>query len=78
MQPIPLNNADAIVLAIIIAIVTLIVRGMLHGSIRTCDSPSCAGDCGSCGSRCGAPHIKLSRRQRAQLREIDRRAKEIA
>ena len=71
MQPIPLNIADAVVLAVIIVIVTLIVRGMLHGSIS-------AGDCGSCGSRCAAPHIKLNRKQRAQLREIDRRAKEIA
>ena len=78
MQPIPLNIADAVVLAVIIVIVTLIVRGMLHGSIRTCDSTSCAGDCGSCGSRCAAPHIKLNRKQRAHLREIDRRAKEIA
>ena len=76
MQQLSLNLADVIVLAIIVSIVALILRGMLRGTIKTCDSASCAGDCGSCGSRCATPRIKLTREQRAQLREIDRMAKE--
>ncbi len=76
MQQLSLNLADVVVLSIIIGVVALIVRGMLRGTIRTCDSASCSGNCGSCGSQCASPRIKLTREQRAQLREIDRRAKE--
>jgi NAD-dependent dihydropyrimidine dehydrogenase PreA subunit len=76
MGSIPLTAADAVVLTIVIAVVALILRGMLRGTIRTCDSTSCSGECGSCGNQCKAPRIRLSRAQQAQLREIDRQARE--
>lgn len=78
MHTFPLNIADIVVVTIIVTVVALIVRGMLRGTIKTCDTASCGGNCSSCGSQCASPRLKLSRKQRAQLREIDRRAKEIA
>lgn len=71
-----INLADAIVLAVIVCVVTLIVRGMLRGTIRTCDSTSCAGNCGSCSSMCGRPRIKLSKEQLDELDSLTRQAKE--
>ena len=66
-----MNVADVIVLSVIIAICALIIRGMLRGSIRTCDSASCGGDCGSCGHVCSTPRIKLTEEQLAQLSALD-------
>ncbi len=60
---------DAIVLAIVACVLTLIVRGMLRGAIKTCE-----GNCGSCGQACSSPRLKLTAEQRAQLAEIDKRS----
>ena len=68
-----MNVADLVVLSIICAIVTLIVRGMMRGTIRTCDSTSCAGECGSCGHVCATPRLQLSEEQLKQLRELDQK-----
>jgi hypothetical protein len=70
------NPVDVAVLAIIVAVVALIVHGMVRGTIRTCDSGGCAGECGSCGHTCSKPRIRLSDAQRAELAAIDRRAEE--
>ncbi len=66
-----MNVADVVVLSIIVLICTLIIRGMLRGSIRTCDSAACAGDCGSCGHVCSSPRIRLTAEQLEQLRALD-------
>jgi hypothetical protein len=50
---------------------------MLRGTIRTCDSASCSGNCGSCGSKCATPRLKLSREQIAQLDALTEQAKEV-
>ena len=76
MGPISLNTADFIVLSIIICVVALIVRGMLRGSIKTCDSSSCSGSCGTCGSRCANPRIRLSQKQLDELDRLTRQARE--
>ena len=76
MQQLSLNLADLVVLAVIAVVVALIVRGMLRGTIKTCDPGSCSGNCGSCGSACATPRIHLSKQQLAELREIDRKARE--
>lgn len=72
-----MNLVDIPILAILATVVVLIVRGMLRGTIRTCDSAVCSGNCGSCGSRCATPRIKLSREQIAQLDALTEHAKEV-
>jgi hypothetical protein len=76
MGPIPINVADIIVLAVIVAIVALIVRGMLRGAITSCDCGSCSGNCGSCGSTCATPRIRLTKEQLDELDTLTRQAKE--
>lgn len=66
------NPIDVVVLTAVFAIVVLIVRGMLKGTIKTC-----SGNCASCGHVCQTKPLKLSENQLAQLREIDRRAQEL-
>lgn len=70
-----INMADAVVLLVIAAIVALIVRGMLKGTVTTCDPGSCSGSCGSCGSKCATPRIKLSSDQLEQLHKLDEQAR---
>ena len=72
-----MNLVDIPILAILATVIVLIVRGMLRGTIRTCDSAGCSGNCGSCGSRCATPRIKLSREQIAQLDALTEHAKEV-
>jgi hypothetical protein len=71
------NLVDIPILAVLAAVIALIVRGMLQGTIRTCDSASCSGNCGSCGSKCATPRFKLSREQIAQLDALTEQAKEV-
>ncbi len=66
-----MNVADVVVLSIIVFICMLILRGMLRGTIRTCDSTGCAGDCASCGHVCSSPRIRLTAEQIEQLRALD-------
>ncbi len=68
-----MNVADIVVLSIIIGICALIVRGMLRGSIRTCDPASCSGNCGSCGTQCATPRLRLTKEQMAQLDALDQK-----
>ena len=75
MTTFAVNPADVIVLSVIILIVALIVRGMVRGTIRTCDPGSCSGSCGSCGSKCATPRIKLTASQVEQLRQLDEQAR---
>lgn len=63
---------DILVLLVVGVAMALIIRGMLRGSIRSCDSSACAGDCGSCGQSCKPGSFTLSEEQKAQLAEIDR------
>ena len=72
-----MNLVDIPILTILATVIVLIVRGMLRGTIRTCDSTSCSGNCGSCGRRCATPRIKLSREQIAQLDALTEHAKEV-
>ena len=76
MGPIPLNLADVIVLSVVIALVVLIVRGMLRGTIRPCDPAICSGSCESCGSQCASPRIHLTKEQLDELDALTRKAKE--
>ena len=69
-----LNMADIVVLSLLAIVVGLIIRGMLGGAIKTCDTSSCSGNCGNCGSKCATPRITLTEAQQAQLQEIDRKA----
>ncbi len=71
-----MNLVDIPILVVLAAVIALIVRGMLRGSIKTCDSSSCSGNCGSCSSQCDAPRIKLSREQIAQLDALTKQATE--
>lgn len=68
-----MNLADIVVVGVIVVAVAFVVRGMWRGSIRTCDCDSCAGNCDSCSSACAHPHMRLTRAQRRQLRQIKRR-----
>lgn len=68
-----MNVADIVVLSIIIGICALIVRGILRGSIRTCDPTSCSGNCGSCGTQCATPRLRLTKEQMAQLDALDQK-----
>ena len=61
--------ADVIVIAVLACVLALIVRGMLRGTIKSCE-----GNCGSCGHVCSAPRLKLTDEQKAQLAEIDKRS----
>ena len=72
-----MNLVDIPILAVLAIVIVLIVRGMVRGTIRTCDSTSCGGDCGSCGSRCATPRLKLTREQIAQLDALTEQAKEV-
>lgn len=72
-----MNLVDIPILTVLAAVIALIVRGMLRGTIRTCDSASCSGNCGSCGSKCATPRLKLSREQIAQLDALTEQAKEV-
>ena len=71
-----MNLVDIPILAILATVIVLTIRGMVRGTIRTCDSTSCSGNCGSCGSRCATPRLKLSREQIAQLDALTEQAKE--
>ena len=66
-----MNPIDVVILCLVFRVVTLIIRGMLRGTIRTCDSTSCAGDCGNCGHVCSSPRIRLTAEQHEQLRALD-------
>ena len=66
-----MNPIDVVILCLVFCVVTLIIRGVLRGTIRTCDSTSCAGDCGSCGHVCSSPRIRLTAEQLEQLRALD-------
>ena len=68
---------DFVILALVATVVALIVRGMLRGTISTCDPESCSGSCARCKRPCSQPHLTLSEAQQAELREIDRRAREM-
>ena len=70
-----MNVADVVVLSIIVVICAVIVRGMLRGTIRTCDEGSCGGDCGACGHVCSTPRIRLSDAQLEQLRALDEKGR---
>ena len=59
---------DAIVVIALVAVLTLIIRGMLRGTIKSCE-----GNCGSCGHACSTPRLKLTAEQEAQLAQIDKR-----
>ena len=74
----PCNPVDVAILALVAAVVALIVRGMLRGTISTCDPGSCSGTCARCKRPCSKMELTLSEAQQAELREIDRRAKEMA
>ncbi len=60
---------DAIVVIALVAVLTLIIRGMLRGTIKNCE-----GNCGSCGQACSAPRLRLTAEQEAQLAKIDERS----
>ena len=62
--------ADVIVIAVLACVLALIVRGMLRGTIKSCE-----GNCGSCGQACSAPRLRLTDEQKAQLAKIDERAR---
>lgn len=66
-----MNLVDILILTIIGIMIALIVRGMLRGTIRTCDSDACSGDCGACGHVCSTPRIRLTDEQLAQLKALD-------
>ena len=69
-----LNMADIVVLSLLAIVVGLIIRGMLGGTIKTCDTSRCSGNGGTCGSKWATPRITLTEAQQAQLQEIDRKA----
>ena len=70
------NTTDIAILGVVFAVMALIVRGMLRGTVKTCDPSSCSGNCNSCRVAGNCPSIKLSDDQLAELADIDRRAKE--
>ena len=59
------NGVDIVILSLLAAIVALIIRGMLKGTVKGCD-----GDCGSCGSACAAPRIKISDEDLARIEAL--------
>ncbi len=65
-----INVADVVVIVLLVAVVAFIIRGMCKGSIRTCDSRSCGGNCAGCTGGCATPRIRLSREQERQLEEL--------
>ena len=65
-----MSVADIVVIALLVAVVAFIIRGMHKGSIRTCDSASCGGNCAGCAGGCATPRIRLSREQKRQLEEL--------
>ena len=76
MTTITFNTVDAAILSAVFAIMVLIVRGMLRGTIRSCDPSSCGGNCHSCKLADERPQLHLSESQLSELATIDRRAKE--
>ena len=60
---------DFVVIAVLVVVVALIVRGMRRGTVGVCE-----GDCGSCGHACSSPRIRLTPEQKARLAEIDKRS----
>lgn len=76
MANLPVSAADVVVMSAILAVVTLILRGMLRGSIRTCDSASCGGMCAGCSKACGSHRLALSKEQQEQLTLLTAQAKE--
>jgi len=66
-----MNLVDIPALVILGTVIALIVRGMLRGTIRTCDPASCSGSCDSCRTSCSTPRIKLTDEQLAQLKALD-------
>ena len=65
--------ADVIVIAVLVCVLALIVRGMWRRKIRTCDSASCGGSCAGCVGGCPMPRLKLTEEQERELQELDRR-----
>ena len=61
---------------ILVVVLAFVVRGMVRGSIRSCDCGSCSGNCGSCGSACSSPRIKLTDGQKRQLNALRERREE--
>lgn len=76
MTDLSVSMADAVVLFILVATVALILRGMLRGSIKTCDSASCGGMCAGCSKACGTHRLTLSPEQQEQLSMLTMQAKE--
>ena len=72
-----LNAVDVAIISLVFVVMVLIVRGLVRGSIKTCDTGNCGGNCASCGHVCATPRIKLTEAQLAELHEIDQRAKEV-
>lgn len=62
--------ADVIVVAVLVVVVALIIRGMRRGSIRTCDEGSCGGSCATCLGGCATPRIRLTKEQERQLEAL--------
>lgn len=73
----PFNAIDIAILSAVFAVMALIVRGMVRGTVKTCDPTSCSGNCHSCHIAGSCPSIKLSEAQLAELAAIDQRAKEM-
>ena len=67
------NASTIVVLLVLAAIGAAIIRSMVKNrSIGGCD-----GDCGSCGSACATPKLKLTPEQEEQLRRIDVRRDDL-
>ena len=76
MTTIPFNATDAAILSAVFAILVLIVRGILRGTVRSCDPSTCGGSCRNCKLKQDGPALHLSEAQLAELTAIDARAKE--
>ena len=65
MASFALSGIDVVILSLIVVVMALIIRGMLKGTVKGCD-----GDCGSCGSACAAPRIKISEEDLARIEAL--------
>ena len=73
----PQSPIDFVMLGIVFAALALIVRGMARGTVGTCDPGGCGGTCARCKRPCARLELTLSDAQRAELRAIDERAREM-
>ena len=67
------NASTIVVLLVLAAIVAAIIRSM----VKNRSVGGCSGDCGSCGSACATPKLKLTPEQEEQLRRIDVRRDDL-